>query len=481
MVVIANKMQSNCTASIMYNERKVGEGVAQLFLNNTGVKSAADAIFVLHDTVALNSNVYKNKSLHLILSLPPNEHISKEKLALVTSEFIEMAGYSNCPYLAYLHSDTDNTHVHIVSSTVDFTGQKIKEKDNYYKFFNIAREIEKNYGLEYLTPQTQKRVDFSLQENNMQKYSVQNAIRKAYKENKAGIIKALGGANVNALLQGHKSNIDLSSMLGVTLYGTVFDYLSKNKHFNSYYKAKLQSQIGQCLNGANTFDEFTNKMAAQNLYFSVLSSSSGNYIKYGSAENNFYCKCNSLAGRFRHDAIMAKFFGTSPSVSAKLTNSGKVTAKVLSKDKMKSIITGVMVGAQNIDHMKNLLLAYNIKLITHSNKRGIYGVSYGLLDNDTIYKGSELGKELSCNALLNYFALRNGNANNSNNVNSSELLHSNQNNIDIFASSNLDASQEQPFSEGNFGILPTITGGGGKSKKSSVDDEEFNKKHKRRR
>ena len=73
----------------------------------------------------------KNPQFHAVISTKFQEH-TKEDLTNVADEFMKEMGYGNQPFIVVFHNDTDNNHIHIVSTRIDKqSGKKIK--DNYPK------------------------------------------------------------------------------------------------------------------------------------------------------------------------------------------------------------------------------------------------------------------------------------------------------------------------------------------------------------
>ena len=94
------------------------------------------------------SNKVKKPQFHAAISTKYREH-TKEELTKVAENFMDEMGYGDQPFIVVFHNDTENNHVHIVSTRVEkSTGKKIN--DSYEKLKSqkaMSKIIEKLYGL----------------------------------------------------------------------------------------------------------------------------------------------------------------------------------------------------------------------------------------------------------------------------------------------------------------------------------------------
>jgi Relaxase/Mobilisation nuclease domain len=132
--MIAKIMQSsNSFQAVYYNEQKVVEQKAELLaaVNFEGNLTAVDFwqkgdyIKYFNDVTQQNSRVNR-KQFHAVISTKGHEHTADE-LRIIAEEYIKRMGYGDNPYLIYFHQDTNNNHVHIVSTRVNTEGVKVKD------------------------------------------------------------------------------------------------------------------------------------------------------------------------------------------------------------------------------------------------------------------------------------------------------------------------------------------------------------------
>ena len=91
----------------------------------------------------LNPRV-KRRQFHATISTKGKEH-TFEELKTIAEEYLKRMGYSDNPYLLYFHQDTENNHVHIVSTRVNTEGVKINDsfekKESLRHIQNIMQQI----------------------------------------------------------------------------------------------------------------------------------------------------------------------------------------------------------------------------------------------------------------------------------------------------------------------------------------------------
>lgn len=121
-------------SGIKYNENKVNTGSAQLVAaENFGVLEMNAHNRQRHEYLqyltAWSTNergIIDKPQFHAVISCQGREKDVGE-LKDIAEQYLAKMGYINNPYLIYFHGDTDNNHVHIVSSRVDEYGFKIKD------------------------------------------------------------------------------------------------------------------------------------------------------------------------------------------------------------------------------------------------------------------------------------------------------------------------------------------------------------------
>ena len=120
---------------VQYNDKKVEKGTGELMLMKNfpsfiNENSSQEGVRNYLKSISKNEKV-KKPQFHAVISTKFQQY-SKEELTKVAEDFMQEMGYGNQPFIVVFHNDTENNHVHIVSTRVEkSTGKKIN--DSYEK------------------------------------------------------------------------------------------------------------------------------------------------------------------------------------------------------------------------------------------------------------------------------------------------------------------------------------------------------------
>ena len=135
MIVKILGSASSSFHGVQYNDKKVEKGTGELMLMKNfpsfiNEKSSQEAVRNYLKSISKNEKV-KKPQFHAVISTKFQQH-SKEELTKVAEDFMQEMGYGNQPFIVVFHNDTENNHVHIVSTRVNkSTGKKLN--DSYEK------------------------------------------------------------------------------------------------------------------------------------------------------------------------------------------------------------------------------------------------------------------------------------------------------------------------------------------------------------
>ena len=147
-MAIAKILQKSMSFSAVdYNEDRVKKGEAVLLAKeNFGdadvyLQTATDYKDYLQVWSERNTSI-KYPQFHATISIKGKD-ISEEVLIQMGKEWMNRMGYGDNPFLIYLHNNTDNAHLHIVSSRIDRLGNKINDSFEKKRSLHIIDEISR--------------------------------------------------------------------------------------------------------------------------------------------------------------------------------------------------------------------------------------------------------------------------------------------------------------------------------------------------
>ena len=134
--------------AVEYNERKVAQGKAELlemtnfgFISYMETYTWEDLTTYLKDYTSRNARI-KRPQFHLAISCRGDEY-TQEELVDIAHRYLDEMGYGQPgqPLLIYGHYDTDNNHIHIITSRVDPHGKKINDSQEKRRSLETIERI----------------------------------------------------------------------------------------------------------------------------------------------------------------------------------------------------------------------------------------------------------------------------------------------------------------------------------------------------
>lgn len=158
-----------------YNERKVAEGVVRLMAMENVDAAMCHKVELLHEAgfdcageiekyLKERSRTYGNTKttrfqFHIAASVK-GQVMSADELTDFARQLMAEAGYGKQPYFVYYHHDTDNNHVHILSTRIQPNGFPIHDHHDYARLnaaanrilsSDINRDIQRMFSYGYLS------------------------------------------------------------------------------------------------------------------------------------------------------------------------------------------------------------------------------------------------------------------------------------------------------------------------------------------
>ena len=337
---------SSLFGALAYNGEKVNEGVAKILETNK-VFSPADGTHdisaCMQDFMAyMPSHVLTKKPvIHISLNPHPDDRLTDEQFSAIAREYIEKMGYANQPFIVYKHEDIDRHHLHIVTLAVDERGKKINDGNNFYISTRILKELEQKYGLIPAQMRKEKEV-FRLQ-------------------------KVCYGDGENLKKQ----------LASVIKPAAKFYHCPSLKEYRA-----LLSTYNICVEEVK--GEMQGKTYMGLLYFAT--NDKGNKV-----------------GKVFKSSLFGKSVGYEALQNRFKASKEKLKEKHLAP-KTKAIVAGALKRSATREEFRGNLYHRGIDVIFRENEEGrLYGVTFIDHNNGCVINGSRLGKELSANAVAEWF------------------------------------------------------------------------------
>ncbi|TCN78612.1 relaxase/mobilization nuclease-like protein [Vibrio crassostreae] len=178
----------------------------------------------MQESIRLNPSA-KQQFKHMIVSVDTNESLTNQQWCKTAKNLMSRLGYANCRYIVFKHNDTDQEHIHVITSTIDIVTRK-RIKDSYSKIRaqEVMRELEIEFGLRQLVSSSEIGYDTDADINDAKKFNKKAQIARLVK---TGINKLKPGSNlaefVTAVESTHSSlKVELQTKKGIAV-GIVFN------------------------------------------------------------------------------------------------------------------------------------------------------------------------------------------------------------------------------------------------------------------
>lgn len=336
-----------------YNEHKVTAGEAKLIMSSGFAGDIDNLNFNqklqrFQHLTELKPNV-KTNAVHISLNFHSSEKLDNLKLQQIANSYMEKIGFGDQPFLVYRHDDAAHQHLHITTTNIAASGQRIDLHD-------IGRK---------LSEPTRKEVEIE--------YELVKAESKQARQ-EAGIKPAdLEKAQYGTL----PTKRAISNVVTTVTRDYKFSSLAE-------YNAVLKCFNVVALRGA----EHTAMFEKKGLMFSMLDKK-GNQVGVPTKSSSFYSKptFRNLEKKFEANLEERKGY----------------------KDDLKKRIDKILetrVGISKVD-FEVAAKKQGIEISYRENAAGlIFGITYVDHRNKVVFNGSDLGKAYSAKAITSKFAAK---------------------------------------------------------------------------
>lgn len=334
---------SNLIGALSYNQLKVEKGQGSILFTSNLPESTKTSNYIAQvykhfEPYLLLNNKTEKVVRHISLNPNPNDKLSDDTLNEIAQQYMSAMGYTEQPYIVYKHSDIEREHIHIVTVCTDLEGKKIDDKYDHLKSMKACREIEKQFNLISSISQTKE-------ESKQIQFIPVDYTKNNLKAQIASVIRYL------PTYYNYDSLTSYNALLSL---------------FNIRAERVEASYNGQTKQGL--------------VYFTI--NEKGEKIS-----NPFKA---SLFGKRASYHELEKHFKASKEKLKSLSN--KVT--------LRQTIEIALNTSNSLEEFKEELLNNGINVIIFQNKDNrFYGVTFIDHNSKSVYKGSDLSKELSANTL----------------------------------------------------------------------------------
>ena len=338
-------MGSSLFGALAYNAEKVTANEAKVLATNKvfgPTDRSFDMISSLRDFESYMPSHCRTEKpvIHISLNPHPDDILSDEQLRSIAEEYIQRLGYGKQPYVIFKHEDIDRHHLHIVSLRVDEAGRKLNDKFEHRRSKAITKDLEQKYGL-----------------HNADKIKIRQFSELKRVDVKAGNIKRQIGNVIRFTAQNYKIQSFLEYRAFLSLYNISAEEVKgeiKGKPYNGIVYSAT--------------DENGNKV--------------GNPFK------------SSLFGKsVGYEALQKRFIDSKAIIKTK---------SMASQTKVK--ILDVFQNSANKKAFRENLRNRGVDIVLRENSEGrIYGATFIDHQNQCVFNGSRLGKELSANSINDKF------------------------------------------------------------------------------
>jgi hypothetical protein len=332
---------------LQYNFSKVREGKAE-FVSQQGFPETMEL------TVHQMANRFKKRFqmnprtktnvVHISLNFSQKDSLDDDKLALIAKTYLTKIGFGDQPYLVFRHEDANHPHIHIVTTNIRKSGQRIETHNIGKTLSEIARKsIEEEFCLVEAEKQGRQQ-------------SISKPLEKA----------SYGDSETKAII----TSI-VTEVMKTYTFSSVAEFKAALAQFN----------IGMAIQNTK------NKSAAPGITY-FISDSSGNRKSRG-------VNASRIFGNPTYNTLSRK---------ALKNTSLKKAAKENTRARIEAALKRIKEGKEWLDIFEKELKKEGVFLYRSTNAEGkVFGLTFVNNQNRTVFKASDLQKSFTMGSLRRRF------------------------------------------------------------------------------
>jgi hypothetical protein len=149
---ITGKSFRGCLAYCLHDKQKAKPGEhlmkdrSEVIMYNHCGGTEKELLRQFNDVRQLNPKLAK-PVLHIMLSLAPGEILGKDKLMELCEDCAREMSFANNQFVAILHKDTNQQHLHIVVNRVGFNKRTVSDSNSFKRTAEFCRKMELKHDL----------------------------------------------------------------------------------------------------------------------------------------------------------------------------------------------------------------------------------------------------------------------------------------------------------------------------------------------
>ena len=390
---------SDFAGIIDYHCKKIAKGKAELLSSPLyDDTKPRELIPLFHDIASLNTRV-KYPCMHLSVNLQHGETLEDNEYIALVNDYLEQMKWDNTPAAIFRHFDKKHDHVHVILSTVDYSGKRLNLRDSKRRSMSFTPELEKKYSLK-ATPKLHESVK-KLTEIHQNRYRFQSLLRKSLRDysTKNSMEKMFTKSEIDLIFSKNMTNAEVENT-HQNKYHEAFIMFQKRGFIKPILKENLLDKLDSHYTKSKSHSDFISRLMENNLYIRHVTKKGISYYVYGDLENKFYLKDNALPHKYSFEQLRNHF----PEFIVK---DDKPT--ILHSTQKHIIYNSIQISLRHsnsyIDFKEKLGRA-GVDLTEHRNTGGTYGISFKLanIDSPVDFKASEINRNFSYTRIINHFA-----------------------------------------------------------------------------
>ena len=308
----------------------------------------------------------ENPVVHISLNPHPDDRLTDTDMENIAREYMEKIGFGGQPYMVYKHEDIDRHHMHIVTIRVKEDGKAISSSNNFYQSKKATRELEKKYNL-HTAERGQAISEIPLRKVNASEGDVKKQIANTVKAVVRGYhYQTLG--ELSAVLSLY--NIDVEETRGIARNREYHGLVYSATDDNGIKDASKREQSELAHSAEREHPRRVNPVMVGNPF-----------------------KASKIGPSVGYEAVQKRFAWSKKQIADK-----GIAASLKEK------ILPILAASSNAKDFKSRLQAQGMDVVFRYTEAGrIYGATFIDHDSRSVLNGARMCKELSANALEQYF------------------------------------------------------------------------------